>query len=258
MSQSKSPIPLCQHYIRFSARLGVEPSTFLMNVNDIHKSSNQMRFVHFTDDTTVFASDSDINNVRVTVNMELVGVDNWLKTNRLSLNVSKTSYNIISNQKNAFDIKIREPILTKVSTVKFLGLTLDENLTFNDHVNKVISKISKSVSVIMKLHCQLEYYKLYYSLVNSHLTYALLAWGRYGRTNAVNRLSVPTGEHANYSQIIWILTFHPIYDYFALLTDFNTNTLDLHQYFKDKLSCHQPSHMHTRHRTNSIILILHF
>ena len=91
-----------------------------------------MRFVHFADDTTVFASDSDINGVHATVNRELLGVDNCLKTNRLSLFVSKTSCMIISNQKNAIDIKIREKILTKVSTVKFLGVMLDENLTFKD------------------------------------------------------------------------------------------------------------------------------
>ena len=39
-----------------------------------------MRFVHFADDTTVLASDSDINNVHASVNREFVGVDNWLKT----------------------------------------------------------------------------------------------------------------------------------------------------------------------------------
>ena len=66
-------------------------------------------------------------------NRELVGVDNLLKTNILSLNVSKTSYMIISNQKIVLDIKIRESILTKVSTVKFLGVMLNENLTFKDH-----------------------------------------------------------------------------------------------------------------------------
>ena len=80
-------------------------------------------FCYFFDDTTVFASDTDINNIHATVNRELAGVNNWLKTNRLSLN-SKTSYMIITNQKNAFDIKIRESILTKISTVKFLGVTL--------------------------------------------------------------------------------------------------------------------------------------
>ena len=85
---------------------------------------------------------------------------------------------IISNQKNALDIKIRESILTEVSTVKFLGVTLDENPTFKDHINNVTSKISKSVGVMKRLHCQLPanvMVKLYYSLVYSHQTYALLA-----------------------------------------------------------------------------------
>ena len=71
----------------------------------MHRSSNQIGFVHFADDTTVFASDSDISIVHATVNRELVGVDNWLKTNRLSLKVSNTSYIIISNQKNVLTLK---------------------------------------------------------------------------------------------------------------------------------------------------------
>ena len=106
------------------------PVFFLMYIHGMYRSSNQMRFVYFADDTTVYASDSDINNVHSTVNRELVGVDNWLKANRLSLNVSKTSHMIISNQKNAIDIRIRASIL---------GVTLDENLTFNDHVKNVKS-----------------------------------------------------------------------------------------------------------------------
>ena len=65
--------------------------------------------------------------------------------------------------------------------------TLDENRTFNDHVKNVTTKISRSVGVMWRLHYQLPadvMVKLYYSLVYSHLTYALLAWGRSGRTNA--------------------------------------------------------------------------
>ena len=94
---------------------------------------------------------------------------------------------IISNQKNAIDIRIRDSIHTKVSTVKFLGITLDENLTFNDHVKNVTTKISKTVGVMRRLHCQLPadvMVKLYYSLVYSQWTYALLAWGRSGHANA--------------------------------------------------------------------------
>ena len=77
---------------------------FLLFINDMCRSSNQM---HFAEDTTDFASDSDINNVHATVKEELVDVDNWLKANRLSLHVSQTSYMIIYNHKNAINIKIR-------------------------------------------------------------------------------------------------------------------------------------------------------
>ena len=56
------------------------PVLFLLYINDMYRSINQMRFVHFADDRTVFASYSNSNNVHATVNRELVGVDNWLKT----------------------------------------------------------------------------------------------------------------------------------------------------------------------------------
>ena len=74
-----------------------------------------------------------------------------------------------------------------------------------------------------------------------------------GSTNAA-KIECPHRRACNllrdYNQKI--VTFHSIYDYFALLKAFNTNTLKFHQYFKDKLSSHQPSHMHnTRHRRNS-------
>ena len=84
---------------------------------------------------------------------------------------------IISNQENALDIKIRESILTKVSTAKFLGVTLNENLTFTAHVKNVTSKIFKFAGVT-RLHCRLHanvMVKLYNSLVYSHLAYALLS-----------------------------------------------------------------------------------
>ena len=79
---------------------------FFLYINDMHRSSDELRFVHFADDTTVFASDSHFSGVHASVNRGLVGVNDWLKTNRLSLNVSITSYIIISNQKNASKIKI--------------------------------------------------------------------------------------------------------------------------------------------------------
>ena len=120
---------------------------------------------------------------------------------------------------------------------------------------KTIRLMTKSVGAMRRLHCQLPadvMVKLYYSLVYSHLSSAT-GRGRSGLTNAAkiecaHRRSCKLLTDYNHR----IHTLHSIYDYFALLKAFNTNTLNYHQYFKDKLSSHQPSHTHnTRHRTNS-------
>ena len=80
-----------------------------------------------------------------------------------------------------------------------------------------------------------------------------LAWGRSGPTNAANIACA----HRRARKLLTdynhrIHTFPSIYDYFALLKAFNTNTFNFHYYFKHKLSTHQPSHMYnTRHRTQS-------
>ena len=115
---------------------------------------------------------------------------------------------------------------------------------------------------MMRFFCQLPadiMLKLYYSFVYSHLTYALLAWGRSGRTNAAKNGCAHRRACkllTNYNQKI--LIFHSIYDYFALLKAFNANTLNFNKYFNlDKLTSHKPSHMHnTRRPIWTIVLIL--
>ena len=88
-----------------------------------------------------------------------------------------------------------------------------------------------------RLHCQLPanvMVKLYYSLVYSHLTYTLLAWGRSGRTNAAKiecahrracKLLTDYNQKDPFGS-------YSIYYYFTLLKAFNTNTLNFHQYLR--------------------------
>ena len=130
---------------------------------------------------------------------------------------------IISKQKNVIDIRIRDSILKKVLTVKFVGGMLDENLTLM--TIKQISLLKyMSVGVMRRLHWQLPadvMVNLYYSLVYSPLTYELLAWERSGRTNA----SKIECAHRRACKLIKdynqrILTFLLVYDYFAVLKGF--------------------------------------
>ena len=78
------------------------------------------------------------------MNQELLLVTEWFQSNRLSLNVTKTSYLIFGNNKNLtaniFIDKI--PILQQHET-KFLGVILSLNLHWNKHIEVVTSKISK-------------------------------------------------------------------------------------------------------------------
>ena len=90
------------------------------------------------------------------------------------------------------------------------------------------------------------------AIVNSQ-RFRTNARGRLGHTIAA-KIDVLTGEHGNYSQIIarGSSLFTQFMITFALLKTFNTNTLNFHKYFKNKLSFHQPVHIHnTRHRTNN-------
>ena len=101
------------------------------------------------------------------------------------------------------------------STVKFLGVTLDENLTLNDHLTNVTTKISKSVAtvgVMRRLHCHYIVMRRLHCRRNGCYTILwcfsislMRYWHGEGRhVLMLQRLSALTGEHANYSQIITI------------------------------------------------------
>ena len=62
---------------------------FLLYVNDIHRSSTLLSFILFADDTNIFNSHSDINTLTTTTNEELIKVAEWLRANKLSLNIKK-------------------------------------------------------------------------------------------------------------------------------------------------------------------------
>ena len=104
------------------------PVLFLLYINDMNISSNQIRFGHLvkpqflhpTVTLTMFIPQWTGNSEELITGSRLT---DFLWT-LVKLHI------IISKEKNTVDIKIQESILTKVSTVKFLGITFDENLTF--------------------------------------------------------------------------------------------------------------------------------
>ena len=72
------------------------PLLFLLYVNDKSKSSNILEFYLFADGTNLFLADQDIHNLENILNIELNKIGQWLYANKLSLNIDKANFVVIS------------------------------------------------------------------------------------------------------------------------------------------------------------------
>ena len=99
-------------------------------------------------------SHKDLKTLNDNANQELCKVANWLAANKLSLNVKKTHFVIFKakNKKMAtnINIKIGHQSIEQVNNTNFLGLNIDQDLSWKHHIKEVTSKISK-LSGIMTL-----------------------------------------------------------------------------------------------------------
>ncbi len=157
-------------------------------------------FIINADDTTLssilsaFKSNTDQVNIETKINNELSKICTWLIVNKLSLNVSKTKYTVFhTKQKNIKSpiIKINDNIIENVKDFNFLGLTINENLSWKSHADTIANSVSKTTRILNRLKDLLPQkikITLYNSMIASHLNYCILAWGyEYSRLNKIPR-----------------------------------------------------------------------
>ena len=169
------------------------PLLFLLYVNDLYKASTKLLPVMFADDTNLFLSDKDIQNLFLKMNKELEKITLWFQSNKLSLNVKKTKFSLFHSLRRKSIIPDQLPTLKMDNTeinrekvTKFLGILIDENLTWKPQISNVITKISKSIGIIYKARETLSkklLKQLYFAFINSHLNYGNIAWGSSCKTN---------------------------------------------------------------------------
>ena len=125
----------------------LEPLLFTIYVNDIQNSTTFFRFVKYADDTTLFHPLTNVNAQNIMmINNELDKVYTWLCVNRLSLNIEKTKFIIFNNKgkiidDNLLQVKLLQLPIERVKTFNFLGVTLDQNLTWRNHIDNICSKV---------------------------------------------------------------------------------------------------------------------
>ena len=126
------------------------PFLFIVYINDLKIFSNVSDAIIFADDTSLFISEKNINTLFTMANLELQKMNEWLKANKLSLNAKKPMFSLYhkSTQKDNMPLAL---IILRTdgvelkgkAIIKFLGVLLDKNLTWKDHINSIENKISK-------------------------------------------------------------------------------------------------------------------
>jgi len=229
------------------------PVLFLIYINDMSNCSDKLNFVHFADDTTVFCSGDNVIDIANEVNVELSYVNEWLKSNRLSLNILKTNFMIISDSKLPVvpDIQIEGVSVLQKSEANFLGVKIDDRLTFRNHVSCVAKSVSRSIGMLRRISdlvpprirkC------IYYSLIYSKVSYGVVAWGSSSLSNRSRmngllrraRKCVAYGAGPGFAEDL--LDFDSIFKYFVGIKLFKVIRLEQHPYFSLSLSSLQPEH----------------
>ena len=160
------------------------PLLFLIFINDLPNSISVLSFYLFADDINIYFEAENLDKLQRIVNNELKKVKQWLDVNKLSLNIDKTNFIIFKFPQHSslgtVNIKIGNQPVKQFRYVKFLGVLLDENLSWKYRLSELSKKLARTCGMLFKIrHCLPVDVMicLYNSLFPSFLQYGMVAWG---------------------------------------------------------------------------------
>ena len=152
-------------------------------MNELPFISNLFSTCLFADDTTLIFKSSDQHDLLNSCNMGLDIFYTWCCANRLSINISKTNMMLFSNNLSPLevsDVYMNNLKIESVSSIRFLGLIIDNKLKFDEHIQNILQKTSKNIGVLYKLRQFVHLNSLimiYRSLVECYFNYCILVYG---------------------------------------------------------------------------------
>lgn len=160
------------------------PLLFLVYINDLAHVSVRLFPILFADDSNFFLTGNDVNTMIDSINEEMIHVVSWLKANKLTLNVDKTHFMIFAPARKKYDttanIIVQNCSIKQVHCTKFLGVIIDSNLTWKNHISYISNKIAKNIGVLCRgrrVFNNDTMVTLYNSLILPYLTYCIHIWG---------------------------------------------------------------------------------
>ena len=145
----------------------------------------------YADDTSITCSGEDIYDLCKDLKAEIDNITEWLRQNKLSLNTAKTEYMVVDHKRQTnhipgpLEVNVNGEPIKRAQQIKYLGIMVDENLTWNEQYKSLKGKIKNALSSLWKLKNILPQSKLdqvYKALLESHLRYSDELWGKLSNT----------------------------------------------------------------------------
>ena len=116
---------------------------------DLPNSTSYFNFRLFANDSNLFHTfNRNERNINLAdVSKSLQDVISWCNSNKLTININKTKFMIFKSRRRKVEIfgqlSINESVLESVNSISFLGICIDENITWRKHINNVCTVLSK-------------------------------------------------------------------------------------------------------------------
>lgn len=166
------------------------PLLFLLFINDLPDCLNSTTPCLYADDTQIFSSSENPNDLIESLNADLVNICNWLRANRLQIHPTKTKFMYIGSSHNLNNNLSDHPVLvnnlpvTRSTTQKCLGVEIDERLTWEKHIEMICKKASSGIGAIRRIKPFVpsdNLQTIYKALVQPYLEYCSPLWGNCGK-----------------------------------------------------------------------------
>ena len=131
------------------------PLLFLIYNNDLNQALKFCKVHLFADDTNLIHFSKSVYRLNKYVNLDLKNLTYWLNANRISLNVKKTELVIFKHQRKKLDspikIKLSRKTLYPSMSVKYLGIKIDENLNWKQHIHDIVIKLNRANALLFTI-----------------------------------------------------------------------------------------------------------
>ena len=175
------PIPI-QYGVPQGSILG--PLLFIIYINDLPNISKLAEFILYADDANIIITGTSIEEIQSKLDNLTSLLLKWVDSNGLALNLKKTHYMIFSNQRTAafpeLEVKIAGVTINRVTEARFLGVIIDEKLSWKKHIQAVKAKMNRYLGIMHKIKRYLPItarLQIYQSFVQSHINFCSLVWG---------------------------------------------------------------------------------